>query len=566
MISYERRGTRWFKIACKHISRVFPEFSVGTTKLTILRDRLLEVAFRLNKLFKCSGFSVWRKERIVLGISFLVFAQLANYHIFPHRIWRLSGCRGKVVRALSIFMMSLTHIRNRIKTRLGELWWYTLILFCVQRLGDVINAFVGLWLVPKYVSQEELGAVLPLTQVGSVLGLPLTILLIPFTKFLNTYATRGEYGKVKRLLYDMFVLSVILFVGTLVYARFFMPLVFTRMRVAEGSLGLLIVATGVISIVSTGFGNALQALKHFRLIAITSLLAAPFRLITMLVFMPFRAISGYFLGQSAPSALVIFISLFGLRQKLGRQVKSEGYWQADWIRMVRYTIPVALCFAAATLQAFAATFVIRHRLPEMDSAGYYVVSRFAEIGAYAGMTLSFVLFPLTAEKHERGERSNLIVWQSMCGSLCVGLLLAAFFHFFGSWLLGLVPIWRDYQAYTPQMVLLTIIQTLRASSGCFVSFEMACGRFKFVGYCVGIAAVECVLLYGLTGYTFFEGWLPQIWVDWMASLNATRIDFILLLMLWSSVVSISCMGLQLIGRKIHGHMNPQFQHILSLKR
>ena len=81
---------------------------------------------------------------------------------------------------------------SSIKSRLGELWWYTLILFCVQRLGDVINVFVGLWLVPRYVPQEELGAVLPLLQVGGTLGLPLTILLGPFTKFLNTYATRGE--------------------------------------------------------------------------------------------------------------------------------------------------------------------------------------------------------------------------------------------------------------------------------------------------------------------------------------------------------------------------------------
>lgn len=200
---------------------------------------------------------------------------------------------------------------SSIKSRLGEIWWYTLILFCVQRLGDVINAFVGLWLVPRYVPQEELGAVLPLLQVGGTLGLPLTILLVPFTKFLNTYATRGEYGKVKRLLRDVFVLSVLLFAGTLLYARFFMPLVFERMRVGEGSLGLLIVASGVLGTGSPVFVNALQALKRFRVIAIISLLTASLRLVTMLVCMPIRALSGYFVGQSVPPVFLILASLFG---------------------------------------------------------------------------------------------------------------------------------------------------------------------------------------------------------------------------------------------------------------
>lgn len=448
----------------------------------------------------------------------------------------------------------MTHFKKKfrqLKQRLGDLWWYTLILFCVQRLGDVINMFVGLWLVPRYVSQSELGAVLPLSQVGSVLGLPLTILLIPFTKFLNTYATRGEFGKVKRLLLDMFVLSAVLFIGVLVYAQFFMPLVFTRMRVAEGSLSLLVVASGVISIVSSGFGNALQALKRFRLIAITSLLAAPLRLITMLLFMPFRAISGYFLGQSAPSVLVIFVSLLGLRQKLGRQVKSEPYWLTDWRPIIRYTVPVAVYVVTGAIQVLVETFVIRHRLPDMDSAGYYVISRFAEIGAYAGMTFAFVLFPLAMEKHAMGDRSHKLLWQSMGGTLGSGLLLAAVFHFSGRWLLGLSPAWRDYAPYAPQMTVLTVIIVVRVTSACFVNFEMACGRFGFISYFILLSGIESVLLYGLTGYGFFEGLLPLAWIEWMASMRAARLDFLLQVMLFFSMGTFACLILHVILRIRH---------------
>ncbi len=48
-------------------------------------------------------------------------------------------------------------IFQRLHARLGDLWWYTILLFVAQRFSDVINLFVRLWLVPKYVPQSKLG-------------------------------------------------------------------------------------------------------------------------------------------------------------------------------------------------------------------------------------------------------------------------------------------------------------------------------------------------------------------------------------------------------------------------
>ena len=73
---------------------------------------------------------------------------------------------------------------DRLHVRLGDFWWYSLMLFAALRFGDLINAFVGLWLVPKYVPSEELGAVLPLTQFATM----------SFLMFIMTvsYKTNGE--------------------------------------------------------------------------------------------------------------------------------------------------------------------------------------------------------------------------------------------------------------------------------------------------------------------------------------------------------------------------------------
>ena len=435
---------------------------------------------------------------------------------------------------------NFTHWVNRklvrVKEKMGPFWWYALVFFCVQRLSDVINAFVGLYLVPRYVNQSELGAVLPLGQIGSVLSLPLAILCAPFAKFLNAYATRGEFGKLKQLLRDVFFVIVTFSILTFVLAHLFLPLVFSRMRIQNGMLSFLIVTLGVLGAIAPVFGSAPQALKKFKTLAWAGLLSAPLRLATMMIFMPIRALSGYFVGQIVPQFYSIVVSVFSVRRHLFGETQSTPYWREDGKKMVRYAIPVAVIIVLGTLQGSIENFVIRHRLPDIDSAGYYMISRFAEIGSYVGATISFVLFPFVAERHEQGQTSSRMLVEAMFVSLMCGLTLAAFFHFVGGRILSLTETWRAYITYVPQMVLLTVMFALRASIGCFVQYEMACARFRFLFYQGGLIAIECLLLYGLTGYAFFSPWFPESWINWMASLNAARLNFLILTMFWSSML------------------------------
>jgi O-antigen/teichoic acid export membrane protein len=176
-------------------------------------------------------------------------------------------------------MIKLQHIRATVKNRFGELWWYTTILFVTQQLGSIINAFIGLWLVPQYVPTEELGAVLPLMKVGGFIMLPIGILIMPYKKFINKFATNNEWGKVKQLILDMFAISIVLTLAAFLYAHFFMPFIFERLRVADGMLGLLIIFSGIITAILPIFVTILEALKQFKLISIAGLVCAPTRLL-----------------------------------------------------------------------------------------------------------------------------------------------------------------------------------------------------------------------------------------------------------------------------------------------
>ena len=74
---------------------------------------------------------------------------------------------------------------GRLHAKIGDFWWYSLMIFCAARAADCLNIFVGLWLVPKYVPPSELGAVQPLTSFASLLAIPAGV----FASF-----RRGEGG------------------------------------------------------------------------------------------------------------------------------------------------------------------------------------------------------------------------------------------------------------------------------------------------------------------------------------------------------------------------------------
>lgn len=414
---------------------------------------------------------------------------------------------------------------GRLRERCGDFWWYAALLFLACRSGDIVQAFTGLWLVPHYVGQQELGAALPLIQTAGMVGLPLAILAIPFSRWLTLYLARGELGKVKRLLKVGFVSAVAVFALTVVFAHFLLPLVFERLRIAEGSLGLLILAAGLAGPLSSVFGNALQGLKRFRSMAIFNAAGAPLRLIVMLIAMPFRALSGYLLGQCAAPALLIGVSCFSLRDSLGGKVESVPLGCKDVAEMVRYTIPLAVYMSICVFMAAWQSLLFRQRLPEVESAAFYIISRLAEVAMYAGMTLGVVAFPLAAEARAKGAEAKGLFARLIIGTLIPGLAVTILFALFGGWLLGLVPLWSPYVPYSGLLTVYTLRMALLAVAGAFTSYEMAMGRFTFMYYYAPYLLIETMSLVAFTGSEAFRGILPDAAVDWMAGLGAARLDF-----------------------------------------
>lgn len=406
-----------------------------------------------------------------------------------------------------------------------------------QQFGAVINVFIGLWLVPKYVPQQELGALLPLNSIGGLLGLPLTILMMPFMKFLTKYIAQGEDGKVKGLLRDVFILSGITFLFVSLLAYLLMPLIFKRMRVENGLLSILIICSGIVVAIAPVFSTALQALKKFKIISLLGLAGAIVRLVTLWIALPVRGLSGFFVGQIVPLGFGIIASIFVLRKHIGKTVIIASYWQEDWKPILKFTAWNALLNLVGQIMGTSEGFVIRHRLSDMESAGFYMISRFAEISLYISMASTVVLFPLISESHEKGIRQeHRLVAQSTVISFVAGLLFAFAVTPVVHYIFILKSDWTAYLPFVPHLLVLGIIHVIRGSTYSFVIYKIAKNEFDFAPYYAAIMASEAIMLYCLTGYAFFTPWMPTSWLDALVAINPCRLSVVLGIMLLHSTV------------------------------
>ena len=437
---------------------------------------------------------------------------------------------------------------SKLHARLGDFWWYSLMLFCACRAADLLNAFVGLWLVPKYVGSTELGAVQPLTHFANFLALPITVFAMAFMKEMTALAARGEYGKMKSLMRGVFVGTAVFLAIALVISKFTLPLFLERIRVTEGSLGFLILAAAFTTAVAPVYQNALQALKRFKTISLLHIIGAPIRFIVMLVAMPFRALSGYFIGQAATPAFTIATSVWSLRKELS--VPAEPYWTRDTFRqMAKLLMGIAAYYIAGSLLNLTEQTVLRQRLPDLDSAGYYMATRFSDIAVFVACTLTTVLFPFTASLAAEGKSTRRLVVKSSLAMLAIGLLLALAFAVVGRPILALLPDGDKYAEYAWAIPWLVGITTLVSIQTFHTNTEISAGRFAFLKWWVPVNLIFAAGLLLITGYGYFTAYLPESWCGFLAQHNFTSLTAMISWFFVTSIAKVAASLVELLRQK-----------------
>ena len=418
---------------------------------------------------------------------------------------------------------------GRLHAKIGDFWWYSLMLFCAARAADCLNVFVGLWLVPKYVPPSELGAVQPLANFASLLAIPAGVFASTFRQELSNLAVKREFGKMKSLMRGVFVVTAITFVVALVAARIVLPSFLWRIRVAEGSLGIVILAASFAGTVSSIYTNPLQALKKFKATSAIQILGAPIRLIVMLVTMPYRALVGYFVGQTSTPTFTILASVVALWKELS--VPAERYWGMPVIRRFgKLFVIFGMTSLAGGLATLVETTIIRQRLPEMDSAAYYIVTRFSEISSFLVTTLTFTIFPFSAELAAKGKSTNMLVVKAESAIAITNALLAVVFVLCGRQIIALLPNGSEYAEFFWAIPCLIGITTINAFSSLYTTAEASANRFGYTLYMVPLSIAYAAALLFVTGYGYVAPYLPKCVDDFFVAHNVRSLSAMLMWM------------------------------------
>ena len=415
---------------------------------------------------------------------------------------------------------------DRLHARLGDFWWYSLMLFFAARAADCLNVFVGLWLVPKYVEPNELGAVLPLTQFANFLAIPIAVFASTFRNELTSLTINRQFGKIKTLMRGVFIATAIFLFLAIIICKLVLPAYLERIRIAEGSLGIVILISSFIGTIAPIYSNALQSLKKFKANSLINLIGAPARLFAMLITMPLRAITGYFVGQTAPAAASIVGSIIALRKELS--IPAEPYWDREiFNRLGRLFFIFGISAIAGGFALLVESTVLRQRLPEIDSAAYYMVTRFSDIAGFLAGALVFTIFPYTAELASKGKDYRPLIIKSSIAVFSTNAVLTVFFWIYGERILSFLPNGSEYASFWWAIPWLIGITSVNLCNNFYWTAQTSAFRFSYMKWWLPLTLLYPVALLLVTGYGYFTAYLPPSWAEFLASHNITSLSTVL---------------------------------------
>lgn len=201
----------------------------------------------------------------------------------------------------------------------------------------------------------------------------------------------------------------------------------------------------------------------------------------------------------------VFMALRGFSRR-------ESY-RAHWGEMLRYSLPLLALTIVKRIQAPIELFVIRQRLPTVDSAGFYFATVFGMIPAMFTGAITPYLIPLMSDRFERGESTRSLLTQTLAFNLFVGGTFTILASLFMPLIFQIPGPWTKYAAYAGFVWQVSLIHVLKSSTAIFNSHEHACRRFYYMWYFVPIMLLEAGVLYILPAWSIMQPYFPEeIWL------------------------------------------------------
>ena len=378
-------------------------------------------------------------------------------------------------------------------------WRQSLLLFVSLRAGDLVTLAAALWFVPRFVSPQDLGAVIPVTSFATFLAMPVYGCALVTMKISADLTGRGLAGQRTALLRGVFASMALLLVLSLAGAAALLPRYLAEMRLSDASVGFFVVAASLLGCFAPVYTDALQALKRFGTLGAVEFCGALARVGVFALVMPLRPLAGYFAGQATQPLCRMLGGCTALWRELRRP--PEPFWTPANVRLaVRLYMGTILYLGLSMAEGLVEQTVLRTGLDAADSAGYYMVSRFSDFLYLVTIPLLWVMFPHTADAAREGRPTRVFVLPASGVTLGVALLAALVYVPWGADLLAWLPNGDSYAACARFMPFLVLATGLTSCQVFYTNAELSAGRFGFLLWFVPLNLGAIAFLFAARGF------------------------------------------------------------------
>ena len=357
--------------------------------------------------------------------------------------------------------------------------------------GSIVANYAFLLAAGRVLGSEEYGSLAALLGLLSVVLIPAAALQMAVSREISRRVASGDHTGANAFALGTLRVS---FVSTA-------PLLALALALAVPLSDLLhIHSVGIVVLAEVTLATALvfpvaigvlQGLQRFH--ALAAMYAFP--LVVRLAVFAAVAAAGFRLGGAIFAALVgavagTVLALALIRTPLGT---SAALPRRELASFFRYLGPVAVGLVGIALLTHVDILIVKARFSGNEAGAYGAASAFARVAFFLPATILAVLFPLTAARQARGEKTEDILGRSLLATTVFCGLLTIFYAATGPGLVG-TTFGSDFTEGGRVLAPFSLAIGLYSLANVLVGYHLSRGETRYAWIVAGAVLVQVAVL------------------------------------------------------------------------
>ena len=426
----------------------------------------------------------------------------------------------------------ITDSLSGVRARVGDLWWYSMMMSAVGVFVSIVNFVIGAFLVPAKVPLHDMGAIAPFQSMMVSVVSVANIVAYLGLKYSSQFRAEGKPGHIKSLFRHVLIVTLLISVLSVVVFLLFRNPIQLRFKFADSRVIIAIAGCLFLAPFVPVLSSMSRGLILFGGVILSNILLPLARLILILLLLERGGLLGYWTAGFGATFIFIFFLFWLLRGYLKPDLIATSY-KEHRLEMGSFLKSGGLVPVVIGVCILVEAIAIRNFTSVEDSAGYYIALMFGGIPMFLSCAITPWLLPMITHRQHKGEDAGGLLLQSVSVILILGGILVIGFGLAGNWLLNLREAWSIHAVYSPLIWKIGVVSVFQGVIVAFSEHENACNKFKYVKVYLSVYLLDMICVYAFLGWGAFQSLLPtDVW-QYFNELFAARLDLAVLIMMLS---------------------------------